>query len=167
MLKYLDVINILLSNDATSQLSEWSQCSLLSFDRVFLHRLIDILERFVGRGRCLFKLYCWILQEESFILMISGMMIDIRWNFWIPDNIKITSPRKQIKAHQLKSSCVIFFFFNSDPIPKMRKPVKKHMIDSPTSKTCQLFKYTERITKNAPSMPMAKKILIAFFSVLK
>ena len=56
MLKYLDVINILLSNDATSQLLEGFQCSLLSLDRLFLHRLIDILERFVGRGRCLFKL---------------------------------------------------------------------------------------------------------------
>ena len=118
--------------------------------------------------------FCFYLKVFTWKFSSDSKFFNDNWNydwhslkFWIPDKIKMISPRKIIKAHQLKSSCVIFFFFNSEPIPKIRKPVKKHKSESPTSKSFHLFKYTERITKNAPTMPTAKKILINIFSVLK
>lgn len=79
----------------------------------------------------------------------------------------IINPRKIIKAHQLKSSCFIFFFFNSEPTPKMRKPVKKHNIEKAASKSSQQFNFTERVINTAASMPIPKKIFKPTFSVLK
>ena len=79
----------------------------------------------------------------------------------------IISPRKIIKAHQLKSACFMFFFFNSEPTPKMRKPVKKHNIEKPPSKSSQQFNFIDRVINKAASIPVPKKIFKNIFSVLK